>query len=341
MGATIQPDRILKDLAELWVSLAKPNGEASSGVLRACAMTLVVLADAAEDPNDIGETLASLMREHPSRVIVVRVSKPGEGGELAARVFAQCWMPFGQRRQICCEQIEITAPEDLLSDVPGVLLPLVVPDLPVILWCRISRLLQSPVIEDFAGIIRKVIIDTGDFDASTDVLRQVASAVRSGLIVADLSWTRLTRWRELIAQVFENPAYFSQLRSVTDVNIAYQGDKPSFGVFYMEAWLQACLEKAGSRPQVRLEHLPGDGRAGLSRTSFSSGDPASLSVSVEQVDGEAADVRVNALTNRTVFPQPSDYVLLREELAITGRDPAFESSLQVAARLAAEYPGES
>lgn len=341
MGATIEPDRILKELAELWVSLAKPNGEASAGVLRACAMTLVVLADAAEDPNDIGETLACLMREHPSRVIVVRVSKPGEDGELAARVFAQCWMPFGQRRQICCEQIEITAPENLLGDVPGILLPLVVPDLPVILWCRISRLLRSPVIQAFAGIIRKVIVDSGDFDAPAEVLAQVAYAVRSGLIVADLSWTRLTRWRELIAQVFENPAYFSHLPSVAEVGIAYHGENPPIAVFYMEAWLRGCLEKAGSRPRVRLEHLPGEGRAGLSRTAFASDDPAALSVSVEQVDGEAAEVRVNALTNRTIFPHPSDYVLLREELAITGRDPAFESSLQFAARLAAEYSRES
>ena len=36
---------------------------------------------------------------------------------LAARVFAQCWMPFGHRQQICCEQIEITASDASLPDL--------------------------------------------------------------------------------------------------------------------------------------------------------------------------------------------------------------------------------
>ena len=35
-------------------------------------MTLIVVADAREDAADVGETLASLMKDHPSRAIVVR-----------------------------------------------------------------------------------------------------------------------------------------------------------------------------------------------------------------------------------------------------------------------------
>ena len=59
------------------------------------------------------------MREHPSRLVVLRV-KPGEEASLSERVFAQCWIPFGGRQQICCEQIEITTTEAGLKDVPAV-----------------------------------------------------------------------------------------------------------------------------------------------------------------------------------------------------------------------------
>ena len=45
----------------------------------------------------------------------------------------------------------------------------------------------------------------------------------------------------------------------------------------------------------------------------------------------AAEVRVNSLVNRTVFPEASDYVLLREELSIPGRDPIYEQALALAA----------
>src|SRR5438105_13107744 len=103
MADTIQPDQLLKELSELWVSFGKQNGDEPSGVLRACAMTLVVLAEAGEDANHIGATLAALMREHPSRAIVVRVSDSEEPA-LDARVFTQSWMPFWQRAHTCSAQ---------------------------------------------------------------------------------------------------------------------------------------------------------------------------------------------------------------------------------------------
>ena len=86
------------------------------------------------------------MPEHPSRAIVIRFRAEDQRA-LAARVFAQCWMPFGHRQQICCEQIEITASDASLPDLAAVVLPLTVPDLPVILWCRSPRALS------FAGIL--------------------------------------------------------------------------------------------------------------------------------------------------------------------------------------------
>ena len=69
MAATIQPERILHDLAELWSSLAHPDHGAStaSGVLRACSMTLLVAAADPGDAQDVGRTVGELMHEHPSR----------------------------------------------------------------------------------------------------------------------------------------------------------------------------------------------------------------------------------------------------------------------------------
>jgi glucose-6-phosphate dehydrogenase assembly protein OpcA len=333
MAATIQPDRILRELSELWVSFGKQNGGDSSGVLRACAMTLVVLAEAGEDANQIGETLAALMREHPSRAIVVRVSESEEPA-LEARVFTQCWMPFGQRRQICCEQIEISSSHSSLADVPGVVLPLVVADLPVILWSRPARLLASPAWRDLSRIATKTIIDSAPFPDRRESLQRIASATASGSLLADLAWTRLTRWRELIAQIFENPVYFSRLPSITTVTVYHVDQTPPVGIWYMAAWLQQCLERAGSKSRVRVEQSGGPCDSGLSRVEFASDGPEGLSVSVRKVAGSAAEVRVDDLLNRTVFPAASDYVLLREELSIPGHDPIFEAALAQAEKLA-------
>src|ERR1700674_5120373 len=204
MSATVAPDHILKELADLWVSLGKQGQyEGGAGVLRACSMTLVVLAEESDDMMALGETIAALMPEHPARAIVVRLSGAGERA-LTERVYSQCWMPFGQRRQICCEQIEITASDASLPDLPAVIVPLAVADLPVILWCRGSRLFSLPEFPELTKVAHKVVLDAAQFPDPVELLRQIAEHSRQGHVFGDLAWTRLMRWRELVSQIFEN-----------------------------------------------------------------------------------------------------------------------------------------
>jgi hypothetical protein len=48
----------------------------------------------------------------------------------------------------------------------------------------------------------------------------------------------------------------------------------------------------------------------------------------------AADVKTGGLATKAPLPAMTDYALMREELAIPGRDPVFESALSGAAKLA-------
>src|ERR1700710_770936 len=126
-AATVEPEKILKELAALWTEEGKQGG---AGVLRACSMTLVVVAEENDDVSALGETVALLMPEHPARAILVRLRGAGERA-VTERVYAQCWRPFANRPQICCEQIELPASDAALGDLPAVILPLVMADLPV------------------------------------------------------------------------------------------------------------------------------------------------------------------------------------------------------------------
>ena len=85
---------------------------------------------------------------------------------------------------------------------------------------------------------------------------------------------------------------------------------------------------------MRWQSCHDTGDAGLGRIEFATADPSLLTASVSKLEGAVAEVRVNALTSRTVFPEASDYVLLREELSIPGRDPIFEATLAAAAGVA-------
>jgi glucose-6-phosphate dehydrogenase assembly protein OpcA len=316
-AVTVAAEQILRDLADLWVSLGS--------VLRACTLTLVVLEEASGDAAELGETIAALMPEHPARTIVVRLSGAGERA-LAERVYAQCWMPFGERRQICCEQIEITASDAALADVPSVVLPLAAPDLPVIVWSRSARLFEMPPFGAIARMAAKVVVDSAGFADPKGALRLLAETARSGVPLGDLAWTRLTRWREMLARLFENRDYLAKLARISSVRVVCNAEF-STAAWYMGAWIAGALADAGVTAKLVVEAGPG---------------PAPLSVELTGGEFRVALARredrlvitVDNAENCTNLPQPSDYLMMREELGIVRRDALFERALASAARLA-------
>jgi glucose-6-phosphate dehydrogenase assembly protein OpcA len=335
-GRTVAPERVLKELSALWVSQGK-DGESGdgAGVLRACSMTLVVLAEGSDDAPALGETLAALMPEHPARAIVIGLSGAGPRA-LADRVQQQCWKPFGQGKQICCEQIEITASDEALGDLPSVLLPLAVPDLPVIVWCRSPRLVWMPEFGQIARMATKVIVDSTAFAGAREAIGWMTEAAESRLTIGDLSWTRLTRWREMLSHVFDNRDYLARLAGIGEVRVEFR-QPLSVAAWLMGAWVATALEDAGVKAALKVVELngPGPQPTGPQPTLRVELTGPDLHVELSRQE-ERLEIAVNSLTNCTNLPQPSDYLLMREELGIVRRDVVFERSLAAAARLA--YP---
>jgi glucose-6-phosphate dehydrogenase assembly protein OpcA len=330
MSATVAPDSILKELAALWTQEGK---QGDAGVLRACSMTLVVIAEAADDASALGETIAALMPEHPARTILIRLQGEGERA-LSQRVYQQCWKPFGQRQQICCEQIEITASDAALADLPSVILPLAVPDLPVILWCRSARLVRRPEFGEIAGMATKMVIDSAAAGVTnkdaTDAMVCMADAVSRGGILADLAWTRLTRWRETLARVFENRDTLARLPEVNSVQVRF-GPSYETGAWYLAAWAANALATVGQVVTPVVARQDESLRLELSGGTFR--------VSLSRQDDRLVAV-VNEQSNCTNLPRPADYHLMREELGIVRRDPIFEGTLASAVRLAVSSSGQ-
>jgi len=321
MTSTVNPERVLKDLAELWVSLGEPGhaqgGDPQAGVLRACTMTVVAEEDD-RDWSSLGETIAALMPEHPARAILIRLTGAGDRA-LSDRVYSQCWMPFGQRRQICCEQVEIAVSDAALPDLPSVVRPLAVPDLPLILWCRSPRLLAMPEFDAIAAMARKAIIDSEGL-----ALGDVARLAARGTLVGDLAWTRITRWRETLSQVFENQQNLAQIQTLTELSVAYAAH---FGnsAAYMAAWISNAL------PSLKVSIVPDPGCDSL-RVALA-GD--SLRVELER-QRDRLVVKVNGLSGCGNLPLLNDYSQMREELGIVRRDPVFDHALARGVQLA--YP---
>ena len=148
---------------------------------------------------------------------------------------------------------------------------------------------------------------------------------------ADLSWTRLTRWRELLARVFENPAHLARLGGIEELSVCHYGETVPVRALYLAGWLRSSL---GNAPTHRFERAsrgtPCQPQGEVEAVTLSG---PSIRVSIRQLEEETVEVRIDDLVSREVFPVLRDDEMLREELAVTGRADAYEAALERASEL--------
>jgi glucose-6-phosphate dehydrogenase assembly protein OpcA len=305
-AAGVNAGRLLAELNENWRLYGKGDAQ---GVLRACSMTLVVVAHPGEDPQELGQTLASIMREYPNRTIVLRVDG---SPTVEARTTIQCWMPFGRQQQVCCEQIEIDSPRESLSGIPPVLMGLMVADLPVAVWCRDVRLAAVPELAPVLRLAGKVMVDTSTASQS-EALAGLRALRGHNWRLADLAWTRITRWRQPIARELD------KCRGVGPAEVTYAGSGTPMAAIYLARWLQSV---SGLPAALRCEDpappAPGMGRIRSVRIGSLTMRRSAPTAVVTQCGPSAATA---------VFPLLNDADLLREELGVFGRDDLFDAVL--------------
>jgi glucose-6-phosphate dehydrogenase assembly protein OpcA len=295
----------------------------------------VVFDDEDADGVALGQTLAQAMREHPNRAIAVRVST-GNPRVLEHHVSAQCWVPAGKAEQICSEQIEILAGEEVLPELGSVLNALPAPDLPVVIWCRSPRLLRSAGFQAAVPSAGKLIVDSTRFSDPAAVLRALATASAAGRpAVADLAWTRLTRWRETLAQAVESAACLDRLHEVSQLRVYYTGDAIPAPAYYFAGWVLSALGPNAS-PDVRFESVPGEPLSPIEGVSMVC---PTEEISIRRVEGFAVLIQTGSLVNCALCPSRTEAELLNEELGIAGRDPVYDNALRLAADLAGRTRG--
>ncbi len=293
--------------------MLKPDPAAGNGngvdALRACAMTLIVFVDEEDDAAALDETLKGVMHVHPSRAIVVRLRE--EPGTLSSHVLVQCWLPVGHHRKICCEQVELSVSMNRLADLPTIIDPLTAADMPRIIWFRSARIDRAPGVAELIALGDKIIVDsTRPGSPAFADMRVLAGA---GYIVADLAWTRLTRIRQLLAQLLDG----HDLTGIPAITILYCGADPAPAAKYIQAWLRSEMTSA-------TVDLRRDGSEGHGEITTIQIEP-DLNV---RVSPNCAEYETGALHQRANLTSYAEHELLSEELSIMSHDPAFERALQ-------------
>jgi len=208
--------RIAKEL----VAVREEGGAVALGRV----LTLIIKSDRRANEQAI-EAANDASREHPMRVIVL-VTHPEDASRLDAQI--RIGGDAG-----ASEVIILRAHGEAANNAESLVTGLLLPDAPVVVWWP-DRAPDAPALSPLGRIAQRRITDSSRADNARNGLQQLDDTYRPG--DTDLAWTRLTRWREHLAAVLDQPPY----EPVTAVEVHGASSSPSTAL--LAAWLGLALE---------------------------------------------------------------------------------------------------
>jgi glucose-6-phosphate dehydrogenase assembly protein OpcA len=187
-------------------------------------LTLIVVTDD-DNVSEALKTATALSREHPSRVIGVILGDGSGEPRLNAKV------RVGENSS--GESILLRISGELTKHSESVVLPLLLPDSPVVVWWP-GKAPTDPSKDAIGKLARRRLTDAEATDAPIRALRSVARKYSPG--DTDLSWTRLTPWRALLAAALDQ----SSSGNVTGGEVVATRDNPA--AVLLIAWLESRLK---------------------------------------------------------------------------------------------------
>ena len=212
---------------------------------RTSVLTLVVVAPRPELVDRAMATVATLASRHPSRAVVLSPTDPDGPASFDAHIYASCQLPEKGSSEVCTEEILIKVGGELAQHLSSTVAPLLIHDLPVVLWWPDDVPFGRPDFAELADEVDRLFVDSGQFRRhGLTRLKGMADAVYGGLVVHDVSWMRLMLWRELLASCFDHPLLIRELKHLRSIRVDVArpgGDvRLSRAVLYV-GWLMSRL----------------------------------------------------------------------------------------------------
>jgi glucose-6-phosphate dehydrogenase assembly protein OpcA len=187
---------------------------------RTSVLTLVVVASRPEVVDRAMAAVSMLAARHPSRAIILSPTDPDGPATFEAHVFAACQLRERGGSEVCTEEILIRVGGELAQHLSSTAAPLLIHDLPVVLWWPDDVPFGRQTFTELAEQADRLFVDSGQFRSNgLERLRGLAAAVDGGLVVHDVSWMRLMLWRELLASCFDHPLLVRELGHLRSVHI--------------------------------------------------------------------------------------------------------------------------
>jgi glucose-6-phosphate dehydrogenase assembly protein OpcA len=243
---------IERELNDLWTAMAGQDHDEDGGLMRARVLNLLVHVDSEAELKNVCGMISDITAAHPCRAIVMMGDAAGADEDIEVFVSLQCRPSAAATdRQLRCEQVTLEAHGRFAVELPSAATPLIIPDLPSILWWKGDVEFDDPVFRNLSRAVDRVVFDSANFnEVHHDLLgfvdfidRQRATDAR----LSDLNWTRHAAWRSLIAAFFDAPENRAQLDRIDRVTIdcarpATTSDEAPPQGLVLAGWLASCLD---------------------------------------------------------------------------------------------------
>ena len=261
-------------------------------------LTLIIVTDEA-DHYDAVRAATEAGREHPSRVIALIRRDPAAGPAIDAEIRRPGTSGPG-------EAVLLRLYGPLGEHPDSVVTPLLVPDAPVVVWWPGPGPVDPGA--DRVGLLaQRRITDALRAEEPLHDLRERVAHYRPG--DTDLTWTRLTPWRSLLASVMDQPTGW-----VTSASVTAESHYPSAEL--LASWLSERLAVPVER---RVSDGPGLTEA---RLSTEEGDMV-----ISRTDGRTAVLKRFGQPDQTVaLARRGAALALAEELRRLDADETYASA---------------
>jgi glucose-6-phosphate dehydrogenase assembly protein OpcA len=281
------------------------GGPASGMVL-----TLVIVTDETAQ-YDAVRAASEAAREHPCRVLAVIIRRPESGSRLDAEIRVGEASPG--------ETVLLRMYGPLGQHADSVVLPLLMPDTPVVTWWP-GIPPKVPAADPLGALAQRRITDAAAAGEPRHCLETLARGYRPG--DTDLSWTRATSWRTLLAATLDQPH-----GAILGGLIAAEQGNPSADL--IASWLSTRL---GVRFETEVSAGPG-----ITGVTFATADG---DISLTRPDGRVALLRRPDQPERKVsLHRRETSELLSEELRRLDPDEVYAESIAPLATELAPEPG--
>ncbi len=179
----------------------------------------------------------TLVKKFPSRVIHIDVRETGNNGQ-SLKISDQN-----------CEQLTISPSFSNLNEVPFIILPYLIPDLPIYLFWGDDPTANNKILPNLERLATRLIFDSECAANLQEFAYKMLNKVNTLHIeFMDISWAEISGWRDVISQVFNTKSQLNYLENCREIEIKYnQLDDPfikhdSVQAIYLQGWLSAQLQ---------------------------------------------------------------------------------------------------